>query len=346
MLLPTTRYYGSKRKLVTKIWDALQENHVRFDSILDLFGGTAIVSYFMSRQGKNVIYNDILSFNCQIAKALLCTTKGIFTEQDALSLLTRNPDRHYENYISNYFHDIYYTDEENEQIDIVIQNIQYLELEKRASACYVLFQSCMIKRPFNIFHRKNLNLRTNFTTAHFGNKVTWEQSFRNLFIKFTQELNLCQFDITPNVEISNTTALNCKMHADLVYIDTPYFSKRNSGSITYHNRYHFLEGLMHYMEIPNSIDLSKVNKEIAIGRNSEFENRSNFLGELNNLICYHQNSVIAISYTTEGYPSIDEIKNIVQKYKSKVVICPLGPHSFALNRSNADREEVLILGLH
>lgn len=345
MLLPATRYYGSKRRLVDKIWETLQDNNVEFDSVLDLFGGTGIVSYYMSRQGKNVIYNDILSFNCQIAKALLCSNKGVFSEQDALDLLLKSPDRHYEEYIAKYFKDIYYTDEENEQIDIIIENIKHLEDDKQASAYYVLFQSCMIKRPFNIFHRKNLNLRTNFTKANFGNKATWEQSFRNLFIKFTEELNLFQFDIIPNVEISNTSALNCQIHADLVYIDTPYFSKK-SGAITYHNRYHFLEGLMHYAEIPKNIDLNKVNKEISIGKNPEFENRGSFLKELDQLIQFHQNSIIAISYTTEGYPSIDEIKKIVQLYKNNVLVCSLGRHSFALNRSNADREEVLILGLN
>ena len=342
MLLPATRYYGSKRRLVEKIWETLQDNNVEFDSILDLFGGTGIVSYFMSCKGKNVIYNDILSFNCQIAKALLCSNKGVFSEQDALDLLIKSPDRHYKEYIANYFKDIYYTDEENEQIDIIIENIKYLENKKRASAYYILFQSCMIKRPFNIFHRKNLNLRTNFTQANFGNKATWEQSFRNLFIKFTQELNLFQFDIIPNVEISNTSALNCQIHADLVYIDTPYFSNKNSGTITYHNRYHFLEGLMHYAEIPKNIDFNKINKEISIGKNPEFENRDSFLKELDQLIQFHQNSIIAISYTTEGYPSIDEIKRIVQVYKNNVLVCYLGRLSFALNRSKPDSEEVKI----
>lgn len=43
MLLPTTRYYGSKRRLVEQIWETLQDNNVEFDSVLDLFGGTGIV---------------------------------------------------------------------------------------------------------------------------------------------------------------------------------------------------------------------------------------------------------------------------------------------------------------
>ena len=47
MNLPVTRYYGSKRKLTESIWSVLQERNIQFDSILDLFGGTGIISYYM-----------------------------------------------------------------------------------------------------------------------------------------------------------------------------------------------------------------------------------------------------------------------------------------------------------
>ena len=184
MNLPVTRYYGSKRRLLDKIWDALSLHQIEFDSMLDLFGGTAIVSYYMAQKGKNIIYNDILSFNCEIAKALLCSPRGSFTENDALMLLQKVNGREYQNIVADNFNQVYYTPDEDEIIDIVVQNILHLEDKKKASAYYILFQSCMIKRPFNLFHRKNLNLRTNFVKANFGNKVTWEQSFKDLFLKF------------------------------------------------------------------------------------------------------------------------------------------------------------------
>ncbi len=103
-------------------------------------------------------------------------------------------------------------------------------------------------------------------------------------------------------------ALECDKRADLVYIDTPYFSKQEGGGITYHNRYHFLEGLMNYTEIPDNIDRWKVNLEIGVGKNWEFEKRSNYINELDELIYKHRDSIIALSYTTEGYPSIQELE--------------------------------------
>ena len=344
MILPTTRYYGSKRKVVEKIWTALQKNHIDFNSILDLFGGTGIVSYYMAKKGKNVMYNDILSFNCEIAKARLQSPKGVFTETHALNLLERVPGRDYQTIIEDNFEGIYYPREENRLIDTVIQNIAFLDDDKRASAYYILFQSCMIKRPFNIFHRRNLNLRTAFTKANFGNKTTWEQSFESLFIKFARELNEFQFEVLPRTEISNISALNCDKNADLVYIDTPYFREKQSAVITYHNRYHFLEGLMHYEEIPNQINYEKVNREIKLGKYNEFEQKSHYIEDLNALLSRHQNSIIALSYTSTGFPSVEKLCEIIVQYKEQVIVCNLGNHSFALNHNNEDRKEVLIIG--
>lgn len=344
MKLPVTRYYGSKRRVVEKIWAALLENHIDFDSILDLFGGTGIVSYYMAKKGKSVIYNDILSFNCEIAAALLQSPKGVFTAAQALDLLQRVPGRDYKTIIEDYFDGIYYLRDENRLIDTAVQNIAFLNENERASAYYILFQSCMIKRPFNIFHRKNLNLRTGFTEANFGNKTTWEQSFESLFVKFAKELNEFQFDILPKVEISNTSALNCYRNADLVYIDTPYFSEKQSTAITYHNRYHFLEGLIHYEDIPNQINHEKTNREIKFGKNHEFEQRSHYIEDLNILLRRHQNSIIALSYTSAGFPSIETLYEIIGQYKEHVIVCSLGNHPFALNHNNEDRQEVLIIG--
>lgn len=344
MKLPVTRYYGSKRRVVEKIGVVLQENHVEYDTVLDLFGGTGIVSYYMAKSGKTVVYNDILSFNCEIAKALMQSPKGLFTETDALQLLRREPDREYQTIIEDAFDEIYYLREENRTIDTVIQNISLLEDEKKASAYYILFQSCMIKRPFNIFHRRNLNLRTGFTEAKFGNKTTWEQSFESLFVKFTRELNEFQFEDLPQVEVVNISALQCDRDAELVYIDTPYFRERQNAAITYHNRYHFLEGLMHYDDIPNQINQEKVNREIRFGENPEFEKRSHYIEELNALLARHQQSTIAMSYTSAGFPSIDELCDVIGQYKNEVIVCYLGNHPFALNRNNNDRQEVLIIG--
>lgn len=342
MALPVTRYYGSKRKLVEKIWDVLQERHVEFDSFLDVFGGTGIMSYNMARHGKEVTYNDIFAFNCKIAEALLTTPRGTLSSQEALALLNPVDGRGYHHYIENIFSGIYYTDDEDRTIDTVAQNIMHLPQPQQASAYYVLFQSCLIKRPFNLFHRCNLNLRENHVESSFGNYVTWEKSFEILFKQFTDELNRFQFEQVPNVAIVNHSALECPNVADLVYIDTPYFNMK-SGTVSYHARYHFLEGLVFYNDIPAHVNYDKVNREIQIHKSAEFENRTNYLHDLNELLGHYPESTIVMSYTSEGYPSIEELEAQLRRHKQHVELIYFGKYNFALNRSNQNRQEVLFV---
>lgn len=342
MVLPITRYYGSKRKLVERIWTELENRHLDFHSFLDVFGGTGIMSYNMASHGKDVVYNDIFTFNCRIAEALLASPRGVFTNEVANQLLQRVEGREYHHYIEDIFSGIYYTDEEDVIIDTVVQNIMHLPQPQQASAYYVLFQSCLIKRPFNLFHRRNLNLRENHVESNFGNYVTWEKSFETLFHQFTEELNQFQFLQLPNVEIVNHSALECPNVADLVYIDTPYFTKK-SAAVSYHARYHFLEGLVYYNEIPEHVNYDKVNREIQIHKSEEFENKSRYLDDLNELLGHYPESIIVMSYTSEGYPSIEELRVQLQRHKQHVEVIYFGKYNFALNRNNKNRQEVLFI---
>ena len=66
--------------------------------------------------------------------------------------------------------------------------------------------------------------------------------------------------------------------------------------------------------------------------------------ELHNLISKHRNSIIVLSYTSNGYPSPDELKEVVMQFKNNVEVVSLGKHSFALNKHNEGREEILVIG--
>ena len=49
---PSTRYQGSKNKLVDWIWEGLAD--LDFTTCLDAFGGTGAVSYKLKQKGKKV----------------------------------------------------------------------------------------------------------------------------------------------------------------------------------------------------------------------------------------------------------------------------------------------------
>jgi adenine-specific DNA-methyltransferase len=344
--LPITRYYGSKRKLINQIWEEIEKLEIEFESVLDIFGGSGVFSYYAKTKGKTVYYNDIFKFNYLIGKTLIQQNKNELTYDEAVSLLKPKENKIYHSTIETHFEGIYFTKQENQQIDIFVQNIQELSSEnKKLSAYYLLFQSCIIKRPYNLFHRKNLYMRENFTSGNFGNKKTWERSFEELFIRFIDELNKFSFENNRNNLSFNYSALDCPVVADLIYIDPPYI-KSDGTNTSYHSKYHFLEGLASYNNIIEYINYSKKNKEIQIGKSSEFENHTNFTMEMTKLLLKHSNSIIVLSYRNNGFPSIEQLSELMQQCKPgmKIYTVDLGQYGYALNKDNSNNREFLIIG--
>lgn len=344
IVLPQTRYYGSKRKIVDKIWNLIvNEAGLEFDSVLDVFGGSASFAYYAKLHQKLVFYNDIFQFNFLIGKKLIEQNSNELTYENAIRLFEKIPGINYLNHISEYYNDIYFTEEENKQIDIYIQNVLSLANENlKCSALYILFQSCLMKRPYNLFHRKNLNMRLNYTSGNFGNKQTWERSFEELFLRFINELDQVCFDNGRLNSSHNFNALSCHLYSDLVYIDPPYFKKESTTS--YHSKYHFLEGLVNYYEIPNYIDFEKNNREISINFSKEFEDKKEFLNDLRSLISNHLQSHIVISYRNNGIPSIEAIGDLLSTFDIfEVYGYNLGKYNYALNKNNNLNEEVLFV---
>jgi hypothetical protein len=68
-LFPTTRYQGSKLKLVN--WIKANIQNLEFNTALDAFGGTGCISHMLKGLGKEVTYNDVLRFNHYIGLALI-----------------------------------------------------------------------------------------------------------------------------------------------------------------------------------------------------------------------------------------------------------------------------------
>ena len=143
---PTTRYQGSKAKLVDWIWEQIAD--LDFATCLDAFAGTGAVAYRLKQAGKQVTYNDLLRFNYYFGLALIenSHTRLDFDEIDWL--LRKHSDVMYPNVVQSTFPDIYFTDEENAWIDQTITNLRQLnDPYKFALAFFALCQACIIKRP-------------------------------------------------------------------------------------------------------------------------------------------------------------------------------------------------------
>ena len=165
---PSTRYQGSKAKFVDWIWYCIKD--LKFNTVLDAFGGTGCVSYKFKQEGKQVVYNDILNFNNVIGTALIENNDVLLSDNDIEKIINPQQGIEYPTFIFDTFKDIYFTDEENKWLDIVVTNINNMSNDyQKAIAKFALFQSCIIKRPYNLFHRKNLYVRLKDVERSFGN---------------------------------------------------------------------------------------------------------------------------------------------------------------------------------
>jgi adenine-specific DNA methylase len=63
---------------------------LEFDSCLDLFGGTASVSYLLKTMGKGVTFNDYLTSNSITAKAIIQNNSVRLYSEDFNPLFERN----------------------------------------------------------------------------------------------------------------------------------------------------------------------------------------------------------------------------------------------------------------
>lgn len=337
--IPSTRYQGSKAKLVGWIWENIKD--LDFSTVADIFGGTGVVSYFLKQKGKQIYYNDYLKSNYYIGLALIENNTVKLDKLEIKKLLMQDSNYPYHYFIRETFKDIYYTDEENEWLDIVVQNICRMDnIYKKALAYYALFQACLVKRPFNLFHRRNLYLRFADVKRTFGNKATWDRPFEEHFIDFVNEINYLVYDNGKENKAYNLDVLEIEGNFDLVYIDPPYTSSRGV-SVNYLNFYHFLEGLADYENWEHKINYRTINRRFRED-NNPWNNKYKIRERFRELFEKFKDSILVISYRSDGIPSIEQIVSDVKIFKKKVYIYTFDDYKYVL--SNNRTSEVLIVG--
>jgi adenine-specific DNA methylase len=336
-VLPSTRYQGSKYKILK--WIDCCTKDLKFNSVLDAFGGTGCVGYMYKKNGKQVYYNDSLKFNHYIGLALIENSKTILNDSDLDFILKKHKDIKYPTFICDTFNDIYFTDEENKWLDFVITNIRQIQDKyKQALAYYALFQSCIIKRPYNLFHRKNLYIRTAEVERSFGNKKTWDTPFEEHFKKFVEEGNNAIFDNGKKNKAFHSDIFNSNINADLIYIDTPYISVKGVG-VNYFDFYHFLDGIVYYDQWAEMIDEKSKHKKIKNGKN-EWCNKGEIHQAFEKLFKKFTDSILVVSYRDDGTPTIDELVEMLKKYKKNIEVKKL-EYKYVL--STGTSKEVLII---
>lgn len=340
---PTTRYYGSKRKLLPWVFDSLKL--LEFNTVLDAFGGTGSVSQLFRSMRKRVFYHDAFHFNTHVAETLLTENATITVERLDGILDAVRPFR---GTIAQNFENTFFLPSEDEWIDGFVTLVSEMTMPDadRSLLFYLLYQSCLKKRPFNLFHRPNLAIRTaRGVNRSFGNATTWEKSFREHMSQGLSELLRYHRDRLPPATVLPAGDVSLlEPGYDLVYLDPPYVSadeRRNRDN--YWRRYHFLEGLSKYAEWSKLIQPGS-----AIGMMpepthfTEWSRKKHFKEKLFNLIDRNKNSTVVLSYVKAAYPDDVIIREFFESKFAKVTVHST-EHSHAL--SGSKRRELLYIGV-
>jgi adenine-specific DNA-methyltransferase len=324
---PATRYQGSKLRLLDWIWSSIA--HLDFTTCLDLFSGTSSVAYLFKVKGRSVTTCDYLRCNQRIAEALIVNDATRLTGPEVNPVLG-DQGCHYSDFITRTFSDIFYLEHENQWLDRVVQNIASMdEGAKKSLAFFALYQACLAKRPFNLFHRANLYMRTANVKRSFGNKATWDRSFEDHFREALNQANAAIF-----ANRHRHRALRCDYSEvepgfDLVYMDPPYLNHGGVG-VDYLDFYHFLEGLTEYDRWPSRVCYDYKHRPYFREKNP-WNQRETIVEGFDRALEIHRHSIIVISYRSNGIPSAKEIVGLLQRHGRRDARCDEKDYQYVLS---------------
>ena len=335
---PTTRYYGSKKRLLPWIYENTKD--LEFNTVLDAFGGTASTSLLFQAMGKKITFNDGLKCNQIMATALLQNNKELLPQKEFEEFIKEViPNK---GFISHTFHNDYFTEEENQWLDGIALKIHSLTCEKVKSIYfYCLFQACLQKRPFNLFHRKNLNLRLRDVKRSFGNLKTWNTEFSVLMLRSYKQLSKMTTNFNDHpIILPATDASEIKGKFDLVYLDPPYINTKPTSD-TYLKKYHFLEGLSNYHTWGEYVTDNGSRFQHKIANIEITKNKVAFEEYLYNLLEKYKKSIVVLSYMSNAFPDQNSLTSIFNEIFDKVDI-----HEKELSHALAKskRNELLLIG--
>ncbi|MBZ4219655.1 MAG: Dam family site-specific DNA-(adenine-N6)-methyltransferase [Chlorobium sp.] len=335
-LYPSTRYMGSKNKLLTEIWAVASQ--FKFETAIDLFSGSGVVGYMFKSQGKTVVSNDYMAMSFTFAKAMIENNDVTLPQCEALALL--EPTKLNDQFVQTQFQGLYYSDDDNCLIDIIRANIKAVKNPyKRAIAMAALIRACLKKRPRGIF--------TYVGHRYDDGRKDLLMSFQAQFLDAVDSVNAAVFDNGKQNKARNGDAMTLQsQESGLVYIDPPYYSPLSDNE--YVRRYHFVEGLARDwqgVEIQNHTVTKKFKSYPT-----PFSSRNGAVEAFDLLFKRFRDSVLLVSYSSNSLPTADEMVAILAKHKPHVEVVPVnykysfGNQGHKVGNNKNDVQEYLFVG--
>ena len=309
---PQLRFMGSKHRLLTWIHEILLEH--RFTTALDPFSGSGAVAYLMKTMGKSVFASDFLNFCVTIAHASIENSKERLSPAETERLFDTGNGHDCNTFIEETFRGIFFTPDDLRFLDRVWCNISGLKTPYRRSvAMSALIRACVKRQPRGVFTVSGNSQR--YDDGRRDLRLSIEEHFREQISIYNETVfdngQKCRA-ITSNV----FELLSSYTEVDLVYLDPPYVPRSDDNC--YVKRYHFLEGLSTYwrnQEIMFDTKVKKIKKKYT-----PFSYRKDAILAFERLFAMFKRSTIVLSYSSNGYPDLDILVNLMERVKNGVTV--------------------------
>jgi DNA adenine methylase/adenine-specific DNA-methyltransferase len=337
---PELRYMGSKARLLPWIHSVLRE--LSFETAADPFIGSGCVAYLLKAMGKQVSASDFLNFPTVFAKATVVNSRHRLDEETVANLVSTRGSK--SDFIEKTFNGIFYTREDLRFLDRVVSNLEKLEtlrepaLARVALARAALIRSCLKKQPRGVF-------TVSGDLSHYDDgRRDLRISIEEHFFEQVEVFNSAVFDNGKrhSVQKADVFELNPK-GVDLVYLDPPYVPRSDDNC--YVKRYHFLEGLSCYWKGLRIMEDTKVRKIEKLY--TPFSYRKTAVEAFDRLFRQYKSSIIVLSYSSNGFPDLQELESLMRRYKRRVTTHKK-PHRYHFGThggvERAEVSEYLIVG--
>lgn len=233
------RYLGNKFKLIDFIKNIIKSENIKYNSFMDLFGGTGIVGASFNNKNTQIIVNDLLFSNFVSYNTWF--DNGKYDKNKIIRLINNFNDSKptEENYLSLNFKNTYF-DEKNaikigyirEEIEILYKN-NIINIREK----YILITSLLYA----------LDKIAN-TCGHYDAFIKKENNSADILLLFPEIKD--EFNENNKIYQKDANELVKIEKADIIYIDPPYNSRQ------YSDAYHLLENIAEWKK-PEVIGTAK-----------------------------------------------------------------------------------------